>query len=902
MDEISNRNIGGPYIIPVVWHVVKGSSNLGEVSDATINQYMTYLNSKFQNALGSTSISFKLARIDKDGYCTTGINRYENVAQPWGSRLDPNVDHSLKSRRWPVSKYLNIYTVVDMVSNSSGTPDPATSAYTPIICSPTKPSATYSMTCLVPDGGNLDFNIEDGIVLRYNELSSLFHEVGHWAGLFHVYAPDSYDSQISWWTFCGSGTQNGDFINITNPMLPTLVSAPCTSNSCGSTDPKDNLMSSSTGCWPLLESPPGVPNPQGFITEQGNRIKSILDNNRSVIHSTANVLATGINNFIANSNITSNTTWTTANLPNGGNVRSGDIIINAGYTLTINSGVVITMCKNSSVIINAGAKLIMNGSTITADNPGWWNGIKLGTNITSSFAEFTANAGSTIKNAVIGVESNNNIGANYPGRVFTNGANFIDNYRSIVLKSTVEKNFGINQVLGTTFTNNLSSGFVKFIDLERVSTFTVYGSTFTNNIPNQTLALNGIAIHSKSTALNTCKEFATYSDCGGNTFSGFADGILIETPGTQKYNKIVNNTFNSSVYGVRVSSTSSGKITHNTFNLLNAPYDNTLNRFGVHITGTNSAMSIQENTFTSSQFSISSPIRTGVYHNGTGNVTKYIRKNTFIRMTHGVKAENTNAINIGTITGLTYICNAFNPNGSGAMSIRDIFPQSGTNTVSINQKGIYIDPNNGSVNDRATGNTFYNSMGLYKSIENLMTPTMNYKRRDPVSFPSENPINPINVNLISEPSINCVVEECWICPPGLSRTNGSGSRSDNEAEDWQASLNLFLKNRISLNEEYQSNKNKWTEKEVNGFFEKNSNNEISIDVLSAKLLNYYLSKSDEDHASEVQTLIQGLNKYSSMIWLLKEYTALGKWEEADKLVDNILASDQHIEKKIFSPY
>lgn len=892
IDEISNRNIGGPYIIPVVWHVVKGSNNLGEVSDATITQYMTYLNSKFQNALGGTSISFQLARIDKDGYCTTGINRYENVAQPWGSRWDPNVDHSLKSRRWPVSKYLNIYTVVDMVANSSGTPDPTTSAYTPLICSPTKPSVTYSMTCLVPDGGNLDFNIEDGVVLRYNELNSLFHEVGHWTGLFHVYAPDTYDSQINWWTFCGTGTQNGDFINITNPMIPTLVSAPCTSNSCGGTDPKDNLMSSSTGCWPS-----NLTN-LGFVTEQGNRIKSILDNNRTIIHSPANLLATGAGTFKDNTILNIPDVWTTTTLPNGGNVRAGNIVINNGATLYINAGVNITMCRNSTITINPGGKLILNGSTITATNPGWWNGIKLIPGTNSNVANLEANGGSMIKNAIIGVECNNNTGLNFTCLVKTNGATFLDNEIGIALKSSVNRDFGIlvEHVKNTTFTNNLSSGFQKFIELERVNEFTVKGCTLTNNVPKTTLALNGIGIHSKSSGLTTCIEFPTYADCG-NTFSGFADGVLIETPGTQRFFKVTKNTISNTVYHVRVVSTNTGKITHNTFNLSNTPINNnSQSRFGVHITGANTATSIQENTFTCAQFSPAQlgPIRTGVFHDGTGNVTKYVRKNTFKNMTHGVKAQNTNAINSGTITGLTYTCNKNNPvTNPQTLSERDIFPQSGANTVCIEQKGIEIV--GGNPQNRATGNTFYNSGPSYRSIENLMTPIINYRRRDPATFPTENPVNSVNINVVLDPTVNCAIEEYLVYPTGPLNSPGQGSRNDTEVDEWNASLIYFLENRAKLNDDYLNNFNNWKEDQLLDYYDRNSNNEIAIDIFSSKLLNYYLSETVEDHRESVLNLIKSIDKYSSMVWLLKEYASNQKWDEADRLIADIFASPRHIE-------
>ncbi|MBK6500193.1 MAG: hypothetical protein IPG00_19415 [Saprospiraceae bacterium] len=112
--------------------------------------------------------------------------------------------------------------------------------------------------------------------------------------------------------------------------------------------------------------------------------------------------------------ISSNTTWTTANLPNSGIVRSGSITINAGATLTISNGVNITMCRNSKITINPGGRLILNGCTITADNPGWWDGIELVPSSTSTFARVDVNSGTTIRNAVIGVKSDNTANLAYP--------------------------------------------------------------------------------------------------------------------------------------------------------------------------------------------------------------------------------------------------------------------------------------------------------------------------------------------------------------------------------------------------------------------------------------------------------------------------------------------------------
>lgn len=75
---------GGPYVIPVVWHV-NHNGTLGNLTDAAIEAELNALTTKFQSAMGSTSISFKLAKIDLNGYCTSGVLRYQSTT-PWGGR------------------------------------------------------------------------------------------------------------------------------------------------------------------------------------------------------------------------------------------------------------------------------------------------------------------------------------------------------------------------------------------------------------------------------------------------------------------------------------------------------------------------------------------------------------------------------------------------------------------------------------------------------------------------------------------------------------------------------------------------------------------------------------------------------------------------------------------------
>ncbi|HMT51665.1 MAG TPA: zinc-dependent metalloprotease [Saprospiraceae bacterium] len=842
---------GGPYVIPVVWHV-NHSSTLGNISDATIEAELNALTSKFQSAMGTTSISFKLAKIDPNGYCSTGILRYQSTT-PWGGRGTVYHSSLVSGKQWDNSRYLNIYSVTEM-RLSNGNPDPSTSGYvTQMICEPTAGSSYSGFTCQVPGGSNSTFNLSnDNIVIKYNELSSLVHEVGHWLGLFHTWGPEGGSSSYPWWIQCGTGTTNGDFIADTNPMLPTTSSTNCnTTVSCSpSIAPLSNYMSNSVSCW------------NTFTLGQGTRIKSILDNDRSLIHSAANVAAKGANNFVTTNVISSNTTWTTANLPNSGIVRSGSITINTGATLTISNGVNITMCRNSKITINPGGRLILNGCTITADNPGWWDGIELVPSSTSTFARVDVNSGTTIRNAVIGVKSDNTANLAYPGRVFTNGATFNNNYKAILLKSASDKNFGIDQLYNTTFSNSLTSGFIAFVELERVLTFKIYKCTFTNTANYTNINNAGIGIWSKSSEMSFCPDVSAYNDGScGNTFNKLGYGVRIESPFSQKFNNIHVGIFTNCVYGVYCLNTSSGRFTFNIFNLTTAPYSGT-NIYGIYIDGGNNS-SIQENNFSGSSYNpASSDKKVGIYHNSTLEVNKFVRRNTFSNLHISAEAKLTNATNGQTYFGLRYACNSF-----GA-STKDIFPSTSlfANTIAKTQLSLQ---NFTSI--RAAQNTFTNSGGLYKSIDNLMSIPIDYYLRP--GFPNEVPVNSPNVNQVQNSFSYCEQEEfCFTCATAVG--GGTGSLS-------------LPPDLTILDEVLQSGLADRT-KGISEFKDK-TNTEIQIDQAVEKMISlYYLSDDKKDHSQQIIDLLHKVDKFGSDFWLLKEYIHLQNWSVADALMQKIV--------------
>ncbi|MFY9310492.1 MAG: M43 family zinc metalloprotease [Bacteroidia bacterium] len=166
------------YTIPVVFHVIHnyGPEN---ISDAQILDGLDIVNKTFRKQLADTGsivtefkplhadcdIEFRLATLDPEGNCTSGINR---IASP----LTTIGDHSVKTLvQWPPNKYLNIY-IVSQAANLAG-------------------------HCVWPSDADT-IPEWDGIVIGHNYVGTIgtssyltsvafAHECGHYLNLQHIW-------------------------------------------------------------------------------------------------------------------------------------------------------------------------------------------------------------------------------------------------------------------------------------------------------------------------------------------------------------------------------------------------------------------------------------------------------------------------------------------------------------------------------------------------------------------------------------------------------------------------------------------------------------------------------------------------------------------------------------------
>lgn len=173
--------VGPRFIVPVVMHIIhdNGSSN---ISDAQVYDAMRILNEVFQEAdpdtaqvipyfksrIGNANLEFRLAKLDPQGNCTSGITRHYS---PLTHSAGENVK-SLPGASWPGQRYLNVWIVEAIASGAAGY------SYIPCGVGP----ATEGVVIRNDYFGS----IGNSPNVQYNR-HAFPHEVGHYLGLPHTW-------------------------------------------------------------------------------------------------------------------------------------------------------------------------------------------------------------------------------------------------------------------------------------------------------------------------------------------------------------------------------------------------------------------------------------------------------------------------------------------------------------------------------------------------------------------------------------------------------------------------------------------------------------------------------------------------------------------------------------------
>ncbi|MBL7882605.1 MAG: PKD domain-containing protein [Bacteroidia bacterium] len=225
-ENFYQKNMAGGmvYTIPVVFHVIHMYGN-ENISDAQIKDGIDVLNKTFRKQLADTAsivaafkplhadceIEFKLAQLDPNGNCTSGINR---IASP----LTTTGNHDVKTLiQWPTDMYLNIY----VVQNAAGLAGHAIF-----------PSDADSIPAW------------DGIVMSHNYVGSigtstpmrsvvLAHECGHYLNLQHIWGGNNVPN--FYYYPCADPFKDCNIDDLVADTPPTIGWQSCnlTAASCG---------------------------------------------------------------------------------------------------------------------------------------------------------------------------------------------------------------------------------------------------------------------------------------------------------------------------------------------------------------------------------------------------------------------------------------------------------------------------------------------------------------------------------------------------------------------------------------------------------------------------------------------------------------------------------------------
>jgi|GEM_PF-311643 len=325
------------YVIPVVFHVYGTSFNGKTVTLEKVQKALMHLNEDFQGLnddfntvepffqarRGTLNIEFKLAQIDPNGNCTTGVI-FEKKKNGYGN--GSGYDTQIQEDAWDNYKYMNVYIqnelYADGVTNNSG-------------------------VCWYPDSWMSDNNLArcvyNGAYLGENTdkefASVLTHEFGHFLNLIH--------------TFDG-GCTGTDEVDDT-PIEDGKHSLGCTpgTNCSGDKVNIENYMgyNAAQGCSKMFT--------QGQVLRM---LAALQHPARKTLWAEQNLIHTGVNS--AGSSLTSDVSSFKEGLANNGTISGSTIITLNGATFANPTGT-LTLGVDFTANLPAGlnATIVVNSST-----------------------------------------------------------------------------------------------------------------------------------------------------------------------------------------------------------------------------------------------------------------------------------------------------------------------------------------------------------------------------------------------------------------------------------------------------------------------------------------------------------------------------------------------------------
>ena len=275
------RKTGTVRYIPVVFHVIH-KWGVENISQQQIQDAIRVLNEDFRKKSGTNGgtstdplavdmeYEFRLAQLDPNGNPTSGVNRLY-------SPLTDNARDNAKSLSiWDAKKYLNVW-IVNTIQNTTGDPNSIVLGYA-------------QFPFMLNTNGSTD-----GVVLRADQAGvieigkadqagrTLTHEIGHWVGLYHPFQGGCVGNTSA------SCASQGDQVCDTPPVSTSTSGCPTNRNSCTNDIPElpdlvKNYMDYADGtCMDM------------YTAGQKTRADASMNSFRSLVYSSSNLAAAGLN-------------------------------------------------------------------------------------------------------------------------------------------------------------------------------------------------------------------------------------------------------------------------------------------------------------------------------------------------------------------------------------------------------------------------------------------------------------------------------------------------------------------------------------------------------------------------------------------------------------------------------
>ncbi len=272
-------------IVPVVFHIVHryGPEN---VPNQTVYATLALLNreynkqnpgvnnvvSMFKPLVADVNIEFRLATIDPNGQCTSGIIRHADEELSYCKSIECNKITKTKYT-WPRDRYMNCF-IVGTIETSGGGTVQGFSHF---------PFAPYSSADTIDSNAMIYSILPTSMTdARGINTSVTSHEVGHWLGLYHTWGKTD---NVALPENCNDDDEVGDTPNCQGLRSVCDLSA----NTCDTEKPNDSIDNVQnymdySHCYAM------------FSVGQAARMRGVLQNlpHRKSVVTAQNLIATGV--------------------------------------------------------------------------------------------------------------------------------------------------------------------------------------------------------------------------------------------------------------------------------------------------------------------------------------------------------------------------------------------------------------------------------------------------------------------------------------------------------------------------------------------------------------------------------------------------------------------------------